>query len=192
MEGEEGEARMKMKRKVNEINKPNMDCWLLIAPEANGSSFGNHIFGHRGMGRKSKPPQQCFNMSELKMCVPSGWHFDTWNLKANLDLQTVSAPTERHLISFSFVCELMKWIQVVSLISNLWPPKQGVPCALYPDYTYHWPALGTTTVQFWSICHPYVTVTHLTKFSFRHLVWRAMTTAKFHQIGPQNMQNYYI
>ena len=61
MEGEEGGAHMKMKSKVNEINKPNMDCWLLIAPEANGSFFGNSLFGHRGMGRKSKPSSCSFH-----------------------------------------------------------------------------------------------------------------------------------
>ena len=39
------------------------------------------------------------------------------------------------------------------------------------------------TVQFRSICHPYVTVTHLTKFSFRHLARRAVTRSKFRQMA---------
>jgi hypothetical protein len=42
----------------------------------------------------------------------------------------------------------------------------------------------TITVQFRSIRHPYVTVTRLTKFLFRHFGWRVLTTAKFRQIGP--------
>ena len=40
-----------------------------------------------------------------------------------------------------------------------------------------------STVQFRSICHPYVTVTHLTKFSFRHLTRRAVTRSKFRQMA---------
>ena len=41
---------------------------------------------------------------------------------------------------------------------------------------------GTTTVGFRSNRHPSVTVTHLTEFWFRHLVWRAMMRAKIHQV----------
>jgi hypothetical protein len=39
------------------------------------------------------------------------------------------------------------------------------------------------TVQFRLICHPYVTVTCLMKFTFHHLGWKAVTRSKFHQSG---------
>ena len=37
--------------------------------------------------------------------------------------------------------------------------------------------LDQSTVQFRSICHPSVTVTHLTKFLFRHPAQRAVTSS---------------
>src|ERR1700683_5047144 len=40
-----------------------------------------------------------------------------------------------------------------------------------------------STVQFRSICHPPVTVMHLTKFLFRHPAWRAVTRPKFRQMA---------
>ena len=52
--------------------------------------------------------------------------------------------------------------------------------------------LTVSTVQFRSICHLHVTVTCLTKFSFRQPGWQAVTTAKFRQTRPNNSQNYHI
>jgi hypothetical protein len=52
--------------------------------------------------------------------------------------------------------------------------------------------LDVDTVQFWSICHPYVTVTCLTKFSFCQPGRQAVTTVKFRQTRPDNSQNYHI
>ena len=41
-----------------------------------------------------------------------------------------------------------------------------------------------STVQFQSICHPSMTVTHLTKISVRHFAWKPVTWAKFLQVLP--------
>jgi hypothetical protein len=49
-----------------------------------------------------------------------------------------------------------------------------------------------STVQFQSIHHSYVTVTHLMKFLFHHFGWRAVTMAKFHQIGQLTTKLLYL
>jgi hypothetical protein len=41
-----------------------------------------------------------------------------------------------------------------------------------------------STVQFQSICHPSMTVTHLPKISVRHFAWKPVTWAKFLQVLP--------
>jgi len=49
-------------------------------------------------------------------------------------------------------------------------------------YTFGYVSEQLCTVQFRSIRHPLVTVTRLTKLSFRHLALEAMTGSEFRQV----------
>jgi len=80
-----------------------------------------------------------------------------------------SIPSVHTLVRLWFLGTINTWLPKKSVRGeNVWPMTKAVK-------KYH-------TVGFRSNRHPSVTVTRLTKFWFRHLAWRAVTSANFHQV----------
>jgi len=99
--------------------------------------------------------------------------------------------TQTNVLCSLPICRLMykykaclHWIQSSYHCSNALRPHSVNHIIKSLNNTWVFRILTHSTVQFQSICHPYVTVTCLTKFLFHHFGWRAVTMEKFHQIGP--------
>jgi hypothetical protein len=84
-------------------------------------------------------------------------------------------------------CEAAQTTPTPSVLGRIAHYHTEVPLLAIPKWIRLIPnkSLTSNTVQFWSICHPYVTVTHLTKITFHQPGW-CVTTAKFHQTRPNN------